>query len=82
MAGRANLRRRFWVEAALATATAILTVVTLISREWIEIVFGVEPDGGSGLVEWAIVVGLAAATLLFSLAARAEWVQAATESSQ
>lgn len=73
-----KLRSRFWVELGLATVTTILTVVTLISHEWIEIVFGVDPDGSSGLLEWGIVVALAVATLSFGLLARSEWRQAAT----
>ena len=66
-------RVRFWIEVILAAVTAALLLLTLISREWIEEVFGVEPDAGSGALEWAIVVALAVATVAFSLLARAEW---------
>ena len=79
MADRAQLRTRFWVEVSLASATTLLAVVMLISREWIEIVFGFDPDNGSGLVEWAIVISLALATVLFGLLARAEWRHTAAE---
>ena len=66
-------RVRFWIEVILAAVTAALLLLTLISREWVEEVFGVEPDAGSGALEWAIVVALALATVAFSLLARAEW---------
>jgi hypothetical protein len=71
------LRRRYWVEVGLAIVTAALLVLTLITREWIEIVFGVDPDGGSGALEWAIVAGLAVLTFASTFAARREWVRAA-----
>ena len=60
-------------EIGLAVGTGLLAIVSLISREWIEVVVGVDPDQGSGVIEWLIVVALAAATLSFSLLARAEW---------
>jgi hypothetical protein len=73
MGMRTSLRHRFWWEACLASLTGILSIVTLISREWIEIVFGVDPDHGDGSLEWLIVVALAVATLLLAVLARAEW---------
>jgi hypothetical protein len=62
---------RFRIEFALAIVSAFLFVLTLVAREWIEIVFGFEPDGGSGVLEWAITFAfLLAAVSLFVLARR------------
>lgn len=68
-----RVRQRFWVETVLAVTTGVLAVVTLISREWIEIVFGVDPDGGSGSLEWAIVVALLFTTGVAGVLARMEF---------
>ena len=62
---------RYRIEFALAGVSAILFVLTFVTREWIEIVFGVEPDGGSGALELAITFGfLLAAVALFARARR------------
>jgi hypothetical protein len=66
-------RARFWIEAVVAALTAILFLVTLVWREWIEAVFRVDPDGGDGSLEWAIVGALFAASVTLSVLARAEW---------
>lgn len=66
-------RARFWIEAALAVLTTALLVLTLVSREWIEFLFGIDPDGGSGALEWGIVVVLLVASIAFSAMARVEW---------
>jgi hypothetical protein len=72
-----QVRKRFWIESALAATTGILAIVTLISREWIEVLFGVDPDGGSGSLEWMIVVGLACVTVAAGVVARMEFRRAA-----
>ena len=71
-----SLRLRFWVEAGLGTVTALLFVVTLVRRDWIEIVFSVDPDQGSGLLEWSIVGILLFATIVLFILARYEWRKA------
>lgn len=71
-----HLRTRFWLEVGLGIVTAILAVLTLVSKEWIELVFGVDPDQGSGTLEWALVGLALAVTLIVSLMARQEWRRA------
>jgi hypothetical protein len=66
------VRKRFWIEAGLAVLSGLLLVLTLVTREWIEILTGWDPDGGNGAVEWLIVVVLLVATATFGLLARAE----------
>jgi hypothetical protein len=66
-------RRRFWVEASLAGACVLAFALTLAWREWIEALFRVDPDAGSGALEWGIVSVLGLAAVAFSLVARTEW---------
>jgi len=67
------LRWRFWVELALALGSGALFLVTLVGRNWIEIVFAVDPDAGSGQLEWLIVCALLVLTVTTSALARYEW---------
>jgi hypothetical protein len=53
-----------------------LAVLTLISREWIEVIFGVDPDGGSGALEWGLVLGLLLVGVAGTIAARFEVLRA------
>jgi hypothetical protein len=73
-------RTRFWIEALLASITALLTVLTALVPAWIEAVFHVDPDGGNGTLEVAILAGFAAVTVALALGAGREWRRAAAPS--
>ncbi len=68
-----RVRYRFWVELAGTVASLFVTILTLVNKEWIEVMFHVDPDAGSGLLEWALVILTGGLTVLLSLALRAEW---------
>jgi hypothetical protein len=67
-----NAGPRFWIEATLAALTAFLFFLTVAWKEWIEAAFRVDPDGGDGSLEWAIVGGLLVVSLALAALARAE----------
>lgn len=71
-----SLRHRFWIEAVLASASGVLAVVTLLWHDWIEAVFGVNPDKGNGSAEWLVVVILAIVFVIMVVGARLEWRRA------
>jgi len=73
------VRRRFWIELILAVASLALLALTIVWTEWIEFVFHVDPDAGSGELEWAIVGVTLMLTLAFSMLARMEWRRASIQ---
>jgi hypothetical protein len=68
-----DAKLRAQIETALAGITAALTLLTLVTREWIEALTGWDPDHGNGSLEWAIVAALLVACVAFSFRARADW---------
>jgi hypothetical protein len=77
-----QVRARFWLEAVLAALTTGLFILTLLSRDWIERIFHVEPDQGSGALEWLIVAGLLVVSIALMAAARTEWRRGQTAANQ
>ena len=71
-----GLRYRFWLESIFGSITGVVAVVTLFWHDWIEAVFGVNPDNGNGSAEWLIVLILLFLTVAFALGARLEWRRA------
>jgi hypothetical protein len=73
-----TMRLRFWFEAGMATISSILLVITLLWEDWIEIVFGISPDGGDGSLERWLVGTLLVVTIMLFVMARNEWRRART----
>jgi hypothetical protein len=67
------VRARFWVEIVCGTVGLFLLALTLMSRAWIELIFGFDPDGGNGALEFAIASSLLAIVVASGAAARREW---------
>ena len=72
-----KLRVRFWFEAAASLCTCCLALLTVVWPDWVELLFGVDPDHGSGRLEWVFVAALAVSAVAASVATRAEWLRSA-----
>jgi hypothetical protein len=57
---------RYRLEVIGAAVTGLAAAITAIVPDWIEEVFHVDPDSGSGSLEWLIVAALALATATLS----------------
>jgi hypothetical protein len=57
----------------MAGATGFLTILTLVWRDWIEGVFGLDPDHHNGSFEWTLVAAGAVLTIIFAALARRTW---------
>lgn len=65
----------FRLEVVLAGLSLLAFAATLVWENWIELLFGVEPDGGSGGLERLVGLGLTAATaLVMAVLACGNWV--------
>lgn len=71
-----SLRRRYWIELGAVSAMALVFAITITHSAWIELVFGVDPDMGSGAFEWALAAGLTLAAVAVILSMRYEWLRA------
>ncbi len=65
-------RSRFWVETACATLAIGLLLLTVLRSDWIELSLHVDPDHGSGFLEWAIAISSAASASALILSAARE----------
>ena len=68
-----GLRRRLRLEIVLAASSAMLCVLTFVTPEWIEKLTGLEPDSGSGALEWIIAGGFLVAAVVSAVLARRDY---------
>lgn len=68
-----NVRLRLMVEACAAVASMAAFVLTVIRRDWIEILSGANPDRHSGATEWLILGVFVAVAVIATALAGADW---------
>jgi hypothetical protein len=68
-----KLRVRFWIELGLSAASAVSLFLTIVWKEWIEMLTGLDPDNHSGSAEWMLAGLCALAMILFAVLSRYEW---------
>jgi ABC-type thiamin/hydroxymethylpyrimidine transport system permease subunit len=76
-----RLRRRLRIEVVLAVISAVLCVLTLVFPEWIEELTGLEPDAGSGALEWIIAGAFLVAAVVSAVLARRDYRRLAADHS-
>ena len=70
---RCGIDRWVLLHSAFAVVSGVLLVATIVHQDWIEALFGFDPDHYSGATEWAVTVLIVIATLWFAMRARARW---------
>lgn len=71
-----HLGPAFWAQLVMGSVTGFLTILTLVWRDWIEGVFGFDPDHHSGSLEWKLVAVGAVVTVVLAALARRTWRRA------
>lgn len=62
-----RLARRARLQLVFALISLGLAVLAAIVPAWIEETTGLEPDGGSGALEWALAVGFGVVSIVFGV---------------
>lgn len=70
---RRGLRLAFWLDLVLSGFGTFLGLLTIVWHDWIETVFGVDPDHGNGSAERIAVVVLLMIGAIAGALARREW---------
>jgi hypothetical protein len=61
---RARLAHRARLQSVVAVVCGLLTVLAAVTPMWIEEFTSLEPDGGSGVLEWLLPLPFGVAALL------------------
>jgi hypothetical protein len=67
------MKARAWLATGMSLISAVLVVVTLVVPDWIEEVFGLDPDAGNGSAEILITLGLVALTVVSGFGTIVAW---------
>jgi hypothetical protein len=68
-----NETRSMGVQPGLAVVSVVLLVLALAWSDWIEALFGVDPDHGGGSLEWVVVGSTALAAIVFLALVARRW---------
>jgi hypothetical protein len=68
-----NVRLRLAAELGTVVCSMAAFVLTLLNRDWIEVLFRVDPDHGNGSAEWLILGFFLAVALITLVLASIEW---------
>ena len=63
----------FWIEAVVSGLGTFLGLLTIVWRDWLEGLVGVDPDHGNGSAEWIAVAALLAIGTIAGILARRRW---------
>jgi hypothetical protein len=66
-------RRRLRLEVALAFASAVTLLLVVLRPDWIEAVFGIDPDQHDGSLEALVAAAALAIAIGCGVLARREW---------
>jgi hypothetical protein len=66
----------FWVESGLTLLSASLAILTSVWPDWVEAVFGFDPDQGNGSFEWELTILCWIATIVLAVLTRWQWRKA------
>jgi hypothetical protein len=67
---------RAWLVTALPLISLCLLLLTIVQPDWIEEIFGVEPDGGDGSLEALVIWALVVVTAVSGMGAVMAWRRA------